>query len=192
MTHIALIRPGLTDYDRQGRIQGQLNVPLTEEGQQQVAKIADSLADRSIDTIYYAPCESAESTAKQLAEVWGSRLKSVEKLANINQGLWQGMLLEDVRRKQPKVYRQWQDNPYSVCPPEGEMLEQACERARAFIRKLLRKNKLGNVAVIVPEPMAAIIRFLLTEEPLGDLWNGAAAGTWECLEVEPQMLAAIS
>ena len=52
-------------------------------------------------------------------------------MQNLNQGLWQGMLVEDVRHKQPKVYRQWQEQPENVCPPEGEMLEQADERVRA-------------------------------------------------------------
>ena len=35
------------------------------------------------------------------------------------------MLIDDVKRKQPKVYRQWQEQPEIICPPEGEMLSEA-------------------------------------------------------------------
>ena len=63
------------------------------------------------------------------------RLKSVEQLHNLDHGLWQGTLIEDVRRKQPKVYRQWQEQPETVCPPEGEMLPQAAQRVRTALSK---------------------------------------------------------
>ena len=56
-------------------------------------------------------------------------------MQNLDHGLWQGMLIEDVRRKQPKVYRQWQEQPETVCPPEGEMLSQAEERIRTAMAK---------------------------------------------------------
>ena len=42
----------------------------------------------------------------------------------MNHGLWQGMIIDEVKRKQPKVYKQWQEHPENVCPPEGEMLAQ--------------------------------------------------------------------
>ncbi len=45
-------------------------------------------------------------------------------MQNLNLGLWQGMQVAEVRHKQPKVYRQWQEQPENVCPPDGEMIEQ--------------------------------------------------------------------
>ena len=51
-------------------------------------------------------------------------------MQNLNLGLWQGMQVSEVRYKQPKVYRQWQEQPENVCPPEGEMIEQAEQRIR--------------------------------------------------------------
>ncbi len=53
--------------------------------------------------------------------------KTLERLQNLDHGLWQGMLIEEVKRKQPKVYKQWQEQPENVCPPEGEMLAAAAE-----------------------------------------------------------------
>ena len=43
MVQIALIRPGTTDYDLQGRIQGRLDIPLNQQGQEQVAQAIECL-----------------------------------------------------------------------------------------------------------------------------------------------------
>ena len=48
MLSVILIRPGSTDYDEQGRIQGTLDVPLNEQGGVEVARVADELRERGI------------------------------------------------------------------------------------------------------------------------------------------------
>ena len=107
-------------------------------------------------------------------------------MQNLDQGLWQGMHVSDVRRKQPKVYRQWQEQPENVCPPDGEMLSQAQERIRAAMSKLLKRHKEGVIALVVPEPLATLVRHFIKQDELGDLWKAIGGhGYWEVLEVEP-------
>jgi broad specificity phosphatase PhoE len=80
------------------------------------------------------------------------------------------MLVDELRVKQPRLYRQWQDNPWAVSPPEGELLEDACSRVEAALERLLRRHPTGRVAVVVPAPLDQIIRWLTAGEPPGDLW----------------------
>ena len=68
------------------------------------------------------------------------------------------MLIEDVKRKQPKVFRQWQEQPEIVCPPEGEMLSEAHERVQAALTKMLKKHKEGTIALVIPEPLASLVQ----------------------------------
>ena len=49
MPQILLIRPGSTEYDRQGRIQGTLDIPLNEEGRQEVLEVVQQLKGQSIE-----------------------------------------------------------------------------------------------------------------------------------------------
>ena len=44
MLQIVLIRPGCTDFEEQGRIQGTLDIPLNEQGRQQVERMTAELA----------------------------------------------------------------------------------------------------------------------------------------------------
>jgi broad specificity phosphatase PhoE len=186
MLRIVLIRPGATDYDGEERIQGALDIPLSRDGLMEVAKAVDQMRDLKIETIYTSPGESCMQTAEVLSKDLDTKLKKLDKLQNINLGLWQGAQVGDVRHKQPKVYRQWQEQPENVCPPEGEMIEQADQRIATTMNKLLRKHKDGVIGLVVPEPLASLVRRYLKHDELGDLWKALAGhGRWEILDIEP-------
>jgi len=186
MLQIVLIRPGATDYDQQGRIQGSLEIPLNEAGAVEIDRISRDLKALAIETIYAPDTEPARQTATILAGALGAKQKKLPHLENLHHGLWEGMLIEEVKRKQPKVYRQWQDQPESVCPPQGEMLDAARERVQAALIRLVKKHKYGVVAVVVPEPLASLVRSMLEGKELGDLWQAPHVhGTWDLINVEP-------
>jgi broad specificity phosphatase PhoE len=184
MLSIVLIRPGSTDYDVQQRIQGSLDMPLNAQGITEAMQTAEQLRDKAIGVIYAPNTQPSLQTAEILGKVLGVKRKKIERLENLHMGLWEGMLIDDVRRKQPKVYRQWQDQPENVCPPEGEMLDEADERVRAALTKLLKRHKEGVVGLVVPEPLRSLARRFITGEELGDLWKAPNGHGWfEFLEV---------
>lgn len=183
MSTLLLIRPGLTDFDEQGRIKGNLDIPLNERGAEQVALTVRELAGHEIEAIYTSPCECCEQTAEALARGRDIKVKSLKALRNLDHGLWHGKLIEEVKQQQPKVYRQWQEHPETVCPPEGESLVNATERVEAALAKALKKHKDGAIAFVLPEPLASVLRRLLNESALGDLWKAECnAGGWEAFQ----------
>jgi broad specificity phosphatase PhoE len=171
MVQIVLIRPGATEYDLQGRIQGTLDIPLSEQGRDEVRQTANQIKNRSIAALYSAPGGAATESAHILADALGIKAKTVEALRNLNQGLWQGMLVDEVKQKQPKVYRQWQEQPENVCPPDGEMISDAQERVDESLERLLKKHRSGAIGIVVPEPLASIVAHRLTGGELADLWK---------------------
>lgn len=187
MLSIMLIRAGRTEYDCQGRIQGTLDVPLSEDGRREVTAGASDLRDQqaSIAALYAGPCRSAQETAEILAERLDLKVKTIESLHNLNQGLWQGMLFDEVKSKQPKVYRQWQEKPDTVCPPEGESLQEARARLKKALAKLAKKHKSGTVAVVLGQPLASVLRCMLHEGISLTLCqsDGVKMPLWEHLNV---------
>ena len=187
---IVLIRPGSTELDEQRRIKGTLSMPLSERGARQVAHTVEELSELNIEVVYTAPCQSARETADAISEALGVKVKQLDKLQNLNQGLWQGKLIEEVRQKQPKVYRRWQAHPETVCPPEGETLDDACDRIHAVLARLFKRHTGGVIALVVPEPLASLIRRYLVGTQLGDLWKVECdCGGWERIDVEPEAVA---
>ena len=191
MLQVVLIRPGCTDYDVQQRIQGSLDIPLNEQGATEAAQTAEDLRDKGIETIFAPVSQPSLQTAEIIAKALGIKHKKIERLQNLNQGLWQGLLVEDVRHKQPKVYRQWQEQPENVCPPEGEMLSEADERVRTALVKLLKRHKEGVIGLVVPEPLLSLARRFITHGELGDLGKAPLGhGRFEVLAIDPEEVLA--
>ena len=184
MLRIYLIRPGSTDFDDQGRIKGSLDIPMNANGSSQACRIAAELEGEAIEVIYTSPAQSAMQTAETLAERLKVKCKVLDKLQNLDHGLWHGKLIEEVKQRQPKVYRLWQDQPELVCPPEGETVVAAQQRIRETMKRLLKKHKKGVIALVVPDPLASILRCCVQHSELGNLWKAECDfGRWESLEV---------
>jgi broad specificity phosphatase PhoE len=185
------VRPGATDFDEQGRIKGILDLPLSESGTTEVAATVAQLANLAVDVVYTGPCRSAVQTAEAIAAPGKCRVKTIDELQNLDHGLWHGKLIDELRQCQPKVYRQWQDHPESICPPGGEALGDAQERLRGAIVRILRKHRSGTVAIVVPEPAASLVRCFLDDSELGNLWKVQNEhGGWQVIDIEPQKVMA--
>jgi broad specificity phosphatase PhoE len=186
---ILLIRPGATVLDEQGRIKGDLDLPLSPNGQQQVKSLILQLAEWPIDSIYSSPCLSSRQTADALAEETGARVRIDADLRNLDHGLWEGKRFEELKQTQPKVYRLWAEHPENVSPPGGESIEHAEDRVDRFLRRLFRRTKSGIVGVIAVEPMASIFRSRLLSSPIDDFWEAEQRiADWESISVSAASL----
>jgi len=187
MLTILLIRSGITEFDCQGRIQGTLDVPLSDQGRCQAEAAAEELLSRSasVAALYAGPCLSAQQTAEILGEKLHLKPKTIKQLHNLDQGLWQGMLFDEVKSKQPKVYRQWEERPDTICPPEGETLQEAGERLKKALAKLTKKHKSGTIALVLAQPLASVLRSVLRAGQPPCVCHSAASGKplWEPIEV---------
>ena len=180
---IVLVRPGVTDFDEEGRIKGRLDLPMSERGVAQVDTMVKELADIPLDRVYCGPCKAAIQTAQLLAATKGVKVKVMDRLCNLDVGLWQGKLIEDIKYGQPKVYRRWQGKPETVCPPEGEMLSAARQRIRDAITRIAKRYRNASIAIVVQEPLASVLQSELTESPMVDLWQAECNGGWEIVNV---------
>lgn len=184
MLRILLVRPGCTDFDQQGRIKGTLNIPLCEDGSRQAAKTAGQLGDFTIDTLYAAPCRSAQQSANAIAASQRLKVKSLDELQNVDHGLWHGKLIDEVKQTQPRLYRQGQDHADSICPPQGEPIAASRERVRKALARIFKKHRNGVVGLVVPEPLASVVDSELQHRELTDLWeNECDDGGWSLYDV---------
>ena len=190
MLNVLLVRPGSTTFDEEGRIKGALDIPLSPLGQRQSVAAGESLKDVPVSCLYVAPCESAQSTGRILADRCGWKLRTIDCFQNVNHGLWQGKLIDEVRRLQPRVYKQFQDNPVGICPPGGEMLDGALQRVESVLDKLVRRHRRGTIGMVIPEPLASVVRCHLLDCDFSDVWTSQLdAGTWELLSLNQPLAA---
>jgi broad specificity phosphatase PhoE len=110
MCQVVLIRPGATIYDEQNRVQGVLDIPLSERGQGEVARMAQKLVrsqdGSSLSALYCGPGENVVRTAEIVGKALGIRPKRIDEFRNLDQGLWQGLQINEIRRRNTKLFRQ--------------------------------------------------------------------------------------
>src|SRR5689334_15274907 len=131
MTHVLLIHAGPTPWDEENRLTGAHSLPSTPP------------------TALYL-CNSNEACRQvgdMLAERFSLRIRDKPALDEMRLGLWEGLTRDEVRRRFPTVTSQWQDDPLSVLPPGGETLGAVIERVDPALRKILRRNRGGEVAI---------------------------------------------
>lgn len=193
MTRFILVRSCSTDFDDEGRIKGTLDIPLNLSGKQQAAKVAEELIDRELACVYYSPYQAATQTAEIVAKQAGVKARILKNLQNLDHGLWQGMLIDELKEKQKKVYRQWQEQPETVRPPDGETVTDALLRVKTTLDKLIKKHRNQTVSVIAPEPLTSLMQSYLEQSELGDLWETISeCGSWMVVDIEPQQLATMA
>ncbi len=185
MCNVVVVRPGATLFDEQERIKGSLDIPLSEQGQAQVVRVANELERFPIAYVYSGPCESAQETAKEIAEHVRAKWKVCDCFRNLDHGLWEGKTIEEVRRQQPKLFRQVQENPRSFCPPGGETIADAERRISKLLAKLCKKHADETIAVVIPDPLASLVANRLLETDFRDMWEAEQDdGTWEMIDAE--------
>ena len=127
MTDIYLVRHGESEWNREGRIQGQFNSPLTEFGVAQAKAISSFLSDHlSYDQIqiYSSPLGRAQQTAEIIAEGINQPVKSIiiePRLNDFNLGEIAGTYGWDkVAELYPELAHLRLNNPMHFHPPGGE------------------------------------------------------------------------
>jgi len=155
MPTVILVRPGCTDFDAQKRLQGSLEIPLNQRGESQLDRVVEAIRTLPVEVVLTGSCEPCLSSAEALAKAFDVPLKRKSKLENLHHGLWQGLSLDEIRRKYPRVFKQWEDAPETVCPPEGETITEGVSRIESVLKKPLRKY--GTFVIVASEPIATLI-----------------------------------
>lgn len=162
MCDIVLIRPPATSYDEQDRIQGRLDLPTAVAGVAPCAELLAQLRQHGVTSVLTDPGEPAAGFANAIGKELKVPVKAKDDLRNVDQGLWEGLQLDEIRRKYPKLLKQWEEHPEAVKPPNGESVADASERIEKVLKKPLKKKSV--VAVVAAEPLASLIASVVSGE----------------------------
>ncbi len=125
-------------------------------------------------------------TAEAVGRALGLRPRRVDELRNLDQGLWQGLQVDEIRRRHMKVFRQWSDDPFAVQPPQGEDCEEAIDRVKAAIKPLVKRHRDEAIGLVACEPIAQLIAALLRNDPHVQLDDHVPTGGYETITVAPE------
>lgn len=138
---ITLVRHGETEYNRQGRIQGQSNIMLNDAGRRQVHRLKEKIKDEHYDVCFSSPLIRAMETAMILV---GDKTEIVrdERLLERNLGKMEGKTREYY---DPQKY--W-DYVLNCGEQNVEKIQDLFKRCRDFIDYLDKNYHNKNILIV--------------------------------------------
>ena len=157
-TRIIAIRHGETAWNVDTRIQGQLDIPLNTMGRWQASRVAQALAEESIQAIYASDLLRAWETAGAIAQATGLPLQANEGLRERGFGDFQGKTFAEIEALWPEQSRQWRARHPEWAPPGGESLIALRARIVAAASELAARH-LGEQIVLVAHGGVMDVRY---------------------------------
>ena len=157
MARLCVIRHGQSRWNVEGRIQGQLDVPLSARGEAEAEATAVRLREMPLAAVYASPLTRARSTAEVVARRHALSVRLVPALTEIDHGDWQGRTLQEVASADPDRLRLWSSLPGRVRMPGGEGLFDVRQRAAAALTGIAAAHPGETVAVVSHEVVIKVI-----------------------------------
>ncbi len=118
-TTILLVRHGQTNANAAGFYMGWSDEDLNESGYTQARRLSARLASLPIASIYTSPLRRAYTTAAILAEPHKLELTVLDDLIEIRLGDWQGLHMDEIKRRWPELWQQSRLDPSELTLPNG-------------------------------------------------------------------------
>ncbi len=160
MNKLYLVRHGESLWNKNGRVQGQKDIILTENGKQQAIKLSKRLKQEKIDYIYTSSLKRAKHTAKFISKQLNVRLIIEDNLKERNFGVWEGLFIEDIKKNYEKEYELWKTHPYNFKIHKSETVEDVLIRVKLFL-EYLNNNYMKKSILIVSHTV--IIKLIIIE-----------------------------
>src|SRR3954469_4656877 len=158
-SRVFLVRHGATVLTAEDRFAGATEVELSEEGREQVRRLADRLGGETIVAVYASPMRRTLETAQIRAEPHGLEVQTRDGLREISHGRWEQMTRKEVDAAFPEEAAAWEKDPYTFAPVGGESGLAVTARALPVLMDIVPEH-VGDDVLIVSHK--ATIRLLLS------------------------------
>jgi broad specificity phosphatase PhoE len=146
MIRVFVARHGETDWNREGRWQGQSGPGLNETGRVQARALAMRLSALEVDALFTSDLARARETAEIVAKATGLEPVFDPELREVDVGDWRGLTREQVGRSDPAGYRRWLAGEAGW--NGGETYDEMHDRVLAALDRLVAASAVGRIAVI--------------------------------------------
>ncbi|HEX2553619.1 MAG TPA: histidine phosphatase family protein [Microvirga sp.] len=173
------IRHGETDWNLEGRLQGQRDIPLNDLGRVQAEEAGrrlSGLVARPEDLDYVAsPMSRTRETMEILRQAIGlhpTAYRIDERLREITFGSWEGLTWKQVRKSFPEAARAREADKWGYVPPDGESYAMLAERVRPVPADLTRDTVIVAHGGVARAFLANLCGVAHDDAPRVDIWQG--------------------
>ena len=149
-SRIFLVRHGETNWNKEGRFQGQRNIPLNSNGKKQAEKASKYLKEINFNKAFSSSMDRPYETAQIILQNKSDlEITKIEKLVEISHGLWEGKLEKEIKEQWPDLLKNWHEKPEQVIMPEGETIKEVSERSLMAWEEICLAQKNKDLTLLV-------------------------------------------
>ena len=170
-TRFSLLRHAPTVWNREKRIQGSQDSPLTTEGEALSRIWGQRLKAHKWDRILVSDLGRSLRTAELINTFLKIPVTSTFLLREMDWGEWTGKTYKQIKREAPGVLAEMENNGWDFCPPGGENRNAVWERSHRALREAAEKWPGVKILVITHQGVIKCLvyrlcrRKFLPEEP---------------------------
>ncbi|MGO4573004.1 histidine phosphatase family protein [Microvirga sp. 2TAF3] len=177
---IYFIRHGETDWNVEGRLQGQKDIPLNDLGRVQAEEAGrrlQALVPHVEDLDYVAsPMGRTRETMELLREAIGLNPTSYrldDRLIELTFGAWEGLTWKEVRKLEPQLAAMRERDKWNYVPPGGgESYAMLADRVRPILDDLTRDTVLVAHGGVARAFLAVVCGVSTRHAASIDIWQG--------------------
>lgn len=147
-THFVFIRHGETDWNRQQRFQGQIDIPLNAIGLEQAQRLGRHLAPTPTEVLLCSDLTRAQQTAAPLALAWGQQAHPLPGFREQSFGVLEGLDVPTIKAQHPELWQQWLEHRADFALPGGESLQQFHARVVKSVRDAAQAHPGKTLTVV--------------------------------------------
>ena len=165
-----IVRHGQTIWNKERRMQGWMDSPLTEEGIEGAIKLGKRLENVDFDMVYSSPLGRTQATTKHILGAKKSPIVLLDDLKEINLGGWEGEEFTLVEANHKDRMEKLFYDPENYEAIDGENYSHVYERAeRAF--EEITKNPYEDVLLVSHGIWINVFFSLLKKKKIKELWD---------------------
>ena len=168
------VRHGQTDWNKERRLQGQVDIPLNAFGELLAEKTRAGLAGVEFAVCYTSPLKRAKRTAELILEGKNTRIIEEERIKEMSFGIYEGRGISKDNDEVPEEFHDGFVHPERFKAPEGgEDFGQLMERTGAFLNEICEKEEYRESDILVSTHGAALAALLANIRGVGlkDYWG---------------------
>jgi probable phosphoglycerate mutase len=146
-TRLCIVRHGETAWNAEHRVQGQLDIPLSEIGIKQAQAAARILGREKFDAIYSSDLSRAMQTAQPTASALGMKILTDKDLRERHYGMFERLTYAEVKVKHASEYARFAARDPDFDFVSGESLRDFSTRRIAVVSTLAKRHEGQHILV---------------------------------------------
>lgn len=148
MTRVILIRHGETAWNRERRMQGQSDTPLSQEGHAQARALGARFAGWQFAALYSSDLARAMDTARYVADTTGQEIVADIRLRERAFGIFEGLTAIEIAERYPDEFEQFHTRDPDYVVPRGESARAFYDRCVGCLVEIAERHFEEDVVVV--------------------------------------------